>query len=1149
MFNESIPAQATNASAALNSTTNDNTATQTAEPEPLADFLARIADLPEADKLTAARDRAEALSLIDLTPRRRQEERDALREHAGLKATDFAALVKPRPKGGHLRIVDGSGSADTEATILPIPGSGGLLLDLAGDRIAEQREDRLSTLLDWAPRLITWWTDPEGVPVYHVTVKGQDGYVLPETLRDGTGWDQFDHAAGHDVRKVREALAGAVKVQRRTVPRSPGLDSLGWHEINGQWVYVSADRCFGPSGEVAANVNVHSSDESALPEAPTGERLRDVVALSLSVLDVAVPRVSVPAMCSVWLAPLISMFGNDLPRFVSWMWSDGRAGVYGVLKSSLAAILQAHSGTGYRGESDLLPAADTTLPALSGILGERRDGLVIVDDYKPGETTAVDNKTQGTAEQAIRAATNRQKRAKNKMRSPGRAKVSACMALLMYTAECLPLFQSGSTHDRTFPFQVHKGDIRPDRLTVLQDRVDDFPEATAGYVAWLAANREAVCAFLTQRFRELRAELRASDVVTGRACSHIAHLLCAAEVFTRFAVEIGVMTEDERNARYTQIWDALIEAATAATTERAEDQQHEVWLRNLRSLFASGKLYAITPGSNGLEPPDQYADALGWGVERRDTLAGYVLPDGLGVVESEVNPAITRRDKSLIVGGVQLRRLLASHGIIRPVEHPDGKHDHLRRVRIGSSRRWLMVIPWEVFLGSEGGPEGGNGGPGGSGGGGPEGDNNDPRICNGYSFGKPCGLPLDSWGDDGTGRHITCVPAPAPLPKTPEPAPLPLPESTEQAEPLRHFAAPVGQAAPAKPKKTKKEGQLFDKPEQEQAFRERVAVLDAMDPEDDSDEAINRAAGALRIVEAMTDAPNGEHTKDGPFSPTRYGTQSPYWTAPLPDIPDPVVAHNGWGTWKAESDYRGVAAVLDRTAGHPSALSSLRVAHGPLKRTGALPDAQRPGYYKTVVHPWTRTDLPSPLGTREVGTEVWVTAERMRLLGELAAMGPEWWPDATILDSYTADKATSLRPLSQLIKHLRTYVIDTYGKDSVQWEAVKEATNTKLIQILMGSTVDTGTLIRWTNRKWYTKCRRTDWAHALHDKAAMNLYRVAVKLTRAGVPVLAMRHMDEILIPADEVEGAIARGLIRADEEGRTFGTFKTKDTETWGDE
>lgn len=343
-------------------------------------------------------------------------------------------------------------------------------------------------------------------------------------------------------------------------------------------------------------------------------------------------------------------------------------------------------------------------------------------------------------------------------------------------------------------------------------------------------------------------------------------------------------------------------------------------------------------------------------------------------------------------------------------------------------------------------------------------------------------------------------------------------------------------------------GKLFQRAAQQRAFEERAAVLAAMDPEDDSDETINRAAGALRIIEAMTDDPDGDRTKDGPFAPAKFGGWAAFWTAPLPDIAPPWVAHNGWGTFEAPTDYQGPAAVLDRNAGHPSALSSLRVAHGALQATGPLQDAKRPGYYKTVVQEWSRPGLPSPMGNRAPGSEVWVTHERMRLLLDLAGRGPAWWLDAPILDSRTAAHECSLRDLSQLIKHLRGYVIEVYGKDSVQWEAVKEASNTKLIQILMGSPRNAGAVARWTERHWYTKCRRTDWAHALHDKAAMNLWRVADKLSAGGVTVLAIRHMDEIVIPADQLVRAIEGGMIKADESGRTFGTFKTKDTQEWGD-
>ncbi|MGW3984723.1 hypothetical protein [Streptomyces mirabilis] len=1094
-------------------------------------------------------------------------------------------------KNGTARKLTEAGKA--RALLVPVPGVDGVSVDLDAGYMLRRQGDTEVLFLDWAPRLLAWWTDPEGVPIYQVMVKDQEEYVTPETLRDGTAWDQFDHAAGHDVRKVREALAGVVKLQRRDIPKAPGLDSLGWHEVNGSWVYVSADRAFGPAGEVAVNVNTYSSDEATLPEVPTGERLRDVVALSLSVLEVAPLRVSAPAMCSTWLAPLISLFGNDLPRFVPWMWSDGRAQVFGVLKSSLAAVLQAHSGAGYRGEGDLLPAADTSLPSLSGILGERRDGLVIVDDYKPGETSSVDSKTQGTAEQGIRAATNRQKRSKNRMRGPGRAKVSACMALLMYTAECLPLFNSGSTHDRTFPFQVHKGDVRSDKLTVLQDRVDDFPEAAAGYVAWLAVHHAEVTTFLADRFRELRAELRAGQEVTGRACSHIAHMLCAAEVFTRFAVEVGALTDDARDTLYGGISAALIEAASATTTERAEDQPHEVWLRNLRGLFASGKLYAITPGTNGSEPPPQYPDALGWAVERRDTLAGYARPDGLAVVESEVSPAITRRDKSLTIGGVQLRRLLAARGIIRPAEHPDGKHDHLHRVRVGSSRQWLMVIPWEVFLGTDEdtAPEGGQGGQGG-----PEGPEGGPaapeapaaRKCNGYASGEPCGVALDPKEENQSGRHATCDPAPAPAAMLPAPmdleakapavpAPRLVPEAAPVApvrevvdvpvpsddvppsRPARKTAAPARQplsltgphAAYMEAARTRKS---VKNQAQVDALAARLAYLDTAEaelaalPEDmpsvDFTEEIKTRAGRLRLLAAL----EGDKEGHGPFAPYR-SRRGPWWQPEMPGMIESARLLNSW-PWKREG-FTGEAVSLDRNGAWPTAVSSVRVAHGALKHTGPIEEvrgAPDPGYYKVTVYPWTETDVPSPMSNERVGSEVWITSPHMHLLADLAEAGR--WPDASALDSHTGD-AVRLTDWAHLVGECRRYALEVHGRDSYAYEVAKESFG-MAVNTMYGSWEGEGALMR---RKWMCKSRRIDWSHHIKDQAAVTIWRAA-DAVRQAVPAdlgpLTIRSMDELLIPAAALESVTTaaegeRPLIRLDDLGTTFGTWKVKTTEAWG--
>lgn len=1112
-------------------------------------------------------------------------------------ATAAGATTAPAAGGRPLRVVgEGGGPPDGPAKYgrpVPVPGFPDVLLDLDGDCLIRLRGEDESLFLDWAPHLEAWWTDSDGVPVYRVRVAEQVEDVIPETLRDGTAWDLFEYATGHAVRTVREALAGCVQVQRRAIPKAPGLSALGWHDIEGTPVYVTSGTSFGPAGPVVANVHAYDADEAALPAAPEGDRLRDVVALSLSALDAAVLRVSAPSMCSVWLAPLISLFGNDLPRFVPWMWSDGRAQVFGVLKSSFAAILQAHSGTGYRGESDMLPAADTTLPALSAVLGVRRDGLVVVDDYKPGETSSVEAKTQTMAEQGIRMATNRQRRAKARAKGPGLAKVMSCMALMMMTAESLPLFDSGSTHDRTFPFQVHKGDVDPARLTVLQDRVEDLPEAGAGYAAWLAAHHGQVTRYLVTRFRELRAELRSGEQVTGRACAHIAHMMCAAEVFTRFAVDVDAMDADRRPALLCDIRAALIEAATAAVAERTEDQPHEVWLRTLRTLFAGGKLYAITPtggpqsGPNDLRQPRAYAEALGWGpwVDRRGTLAGYALPDGLAVLETSVTPEIVRQSKGLAVTGVQLRRLLAARGIITPVEHNDGKHHHQKRIRTEVGSAWCPVIPWDVLLSPEGGDGPTDGAPGSDG----------PALCGG------CGGPFLGGVPDPSGYHPTCDPGPDSDPSgwgpgtigaaawsegeqawqdaLPDPAPAPtstpaaVPAAVPVVAPARPVVATVvapvvapvvdakpapAAAVPSRPSTSTRKPAAApvvvpDGPHagflaaavarksirtdaQREALAGRLTLLD--DPE------IGETPEKLRILAAL----EGPRGSNGPFAPQR-GRRGPWWQPDMPGMLESVQVMNGWD-WEREG-YTGPAVVLDRNGSWPTAVSSVSVAHGGLDHTGPLEDITgkpRPGYYRVTVYPWHETGMPSPLGNETPGTEVWVTATRMHLLLDLAGAGR--WPDGSALDSYTGDPAR-LSDWAHLVGELRRYALEVHGRESGAYDAVKEAFGQSM-GLLHGSWEDEGAMRR---RKWSCKARRIDWAHGIKDQASATLWRTAdaVRQLAPDLGPLSLRNVDELVIPAAALEVVTAdtdgrRPAVRIDALGTTFGTWKVKDTESWGE-
>ncbi|MFE5809446.1 DUF927 domain-containing protein [Streptomyces sp. NPDC056491] len=465
---------------------------------------------------------------------------------------------------------------------------------------------------------------------------------------------------------------------------------------------------------------------------------------------------------------------------------------------------------------------------------------------------------------------------------------------------------------------------------------------------------------------------------------------------------------------------------------------------------------------------------------------------------------------------------------------------------------------------------------------GPEDGPEAPRslVCNGYNFGKPCGLPLDPAGDDGTGRHATCVPAPAAWPAgtigaqvaadalfDPEPAAeVPAPRPPEQVVPAPVAAvrqavdvpAPSGDvppsrpgrrtpsAAPAAPKLVIPEGphsafleaalgrKSVATQEQVEALAERLLLLD--EPE------IGKTPQRLRLLAAM----EGGRDFDGPFV-ARRGGKAARWKPERPAIIDAARVMDGW-SWELE-DYDGDVVVMDRNGSWPTAVSSVRVVWGQMENTGAIEEVTgvpRPGYYKVRVWPWTEKDMPSPLGNETVGEERWITGTRMQLLVDLVSAGR--WPDASASDSWTGDPVR-LSAWAHFVGECRRYALETHGRESSAYDAVKEAFGQSM-GLMYGSLSGAGAQ---TTRVWNCKTRRTDWVHAIKDQASATIWRTADKVRRLGdgMAPVALRNVDELVLPAGALEAATAgeRPALRLDESGTTFGTWKIKGTENWGAE
>lgn len=292
--------------------------------------------------------------------------------------------------------------------------------------------------------------------------------------------------------------------------------------------------------------------------------------------------------------------------------------------------------------------------------------------------------------------------------------------------------------------------------------------------------------------------------------------------------------------------------------------------------------------------------------------------------------------------------------------------------------------------------------------------------------------------------------------------------------------------------------------------------------------------GELRMLAPITDP------KVGPY---RWG-KAPYWR---PQQPDPIDLVRVAASMSWQRPYTGEVVVLDRSGAWISAAASVDVAHGALEHTGTDYTAGHPGIVKTEVYPWLEAGVPHPIGPGAetmIGAQVWITTDRHKLLADLARH--DRYPEPVVLDSYSSEHKARLDKWAAYVQSVRVPAIRVHGRDSEQYAAVKIAFS-QAIALMLGNRAP------GQPRTWKCDVHRPDWAMAVQDLAACNLWRVADRCRAAGVAPVALRNTDELVLPADKggLLDSLSEGdkpIIRLDPSGVTLGTFKIKSWENWSD-
>ena len=464
----------------------------------------------------------------------------------------------------------------------------------------------------------------------------------------------------------RERMRHAIQQLAGNARRVQVYAHLGFRQISGRWRYLHAGGCVGEP-----EVLVEMTDPRlAKYTLPNGARdAKAAVRQSLALLEVAKPGITTPLLATVYLAPLCEALrtAGIEPSFVVWI-----HGQTGTRKSTLAALFLSHFG-------DFSPKGPPasfrdTANSLERRAFDAKDTVLWIDDFHPTGNPAEARKMEQTAQATLRAYGDRAGRGRMGPDATLRADYPP-RGLAVATGEQFP--DGHSSNARLQGVEVAPGDVDLAKLTEAQAQSFLLAEAMAEYVKWVGERMDdpSFPGLLRQKFQERR-ELALPGQSHGRLAETAAWLYLGLDYLLEFALEVGAVTEEERQRRLAEGWETLLALSEAQSEQVLDARPAEQFLSVVAGMLQNGTIHVLPADRRerekyeGLSLPGTH---VGW----EDDQYFYFLPD---IIYNVVNDFLRKQDERVPLKQSALWKQLEAEGCLVPgVEKDNGKEKIKRR--------------------------------------------------------------------------------------------------------------------------------------------------------------------------------------------------------------------------------------------------------------------------------------------------------------------------------------------------------------------------------------------------------------------------------------------------------------------------------------
>jgi 5S rRNA maturation endonuclease (ribonuclease M5) len=400
---------------------------------------------------------------------------------------------------------------------------------------------------------------------------------------------------------IKDNARAGIKVLSGHIKSKKVYAHFGWTKIKGDWVYLHAEGAIGKDGPVSG-IEVDSGNtklsDFVLPDPPDSDERITAIQDTFALLDLAPARIMIPAICSVFLAPLGCALTPDNSIFF--------VGPTGTGKTEITALMQAHFGSGFNGRN--LPGNwSSTANALERQAFLVKDVVFTIDDFAPGGTVYDVAKLHREAARVLRAQGNQSGRGRMGADSSLRPEYYP-RGIVVSSGEDIPKGQS--IRGRTVVIEVSPSDIDFSKLTEAQRMAAEgkYAQTMAGFVKRLASKMNELKKTMPQRKLDLREEARKSPVAHNRTPEITANLMVACEEFLKFALESGAIDEDKRKELHTRFWNALGEVAKSQADHQIGEDPVTQFMELLLATISSRRGHIADIKDGG--PPK---NAVRWG--------------------------------------------------------------------------------------------------------------------------------------------------------------------------------------------------------------------------------------------------------------------------------------------------------------------------------------------------------------------------------------------------------------------------------------------------------------------------------------------------------------------------------------------------------